>query len=403
MRGEHHEQPDPGGAYERLHLTGPEFGGDEEGNNGLSNHGPMAMEVLVRRGHELDVPRWVDAYVPRLEELPRGSARITDENWRDALGDGRRIGDWTEFFTRQVAERPWREVLATWWPRLLHGIAAGATHGVIRVGHAVRTLLTGDECPAAVTELAHGLAFWAGRLRSLPGAAAPAGGLDAAAALEALPQSTPRRCGTSPTRMAARCCWCTRRPRRTPCCTRCPPCHASCGRRACRPSGRPAPLPAYLPSTDCAISSMSLGQPDPHTRHFRSYRSLQRSIQIEGTATERHRVRPERGGVLAARNHPRCRWTGRPSSNTRTVVHIALAQNHRPRWLRTRGGAVSAPEATGLWPTVRMDSSHSRLTRLCGRCAWTSANPAPRSPDPRSQADAVAVEPPFSNSRVSLG
>lgn len=206
MRGEHHEQPDPGGAYERLHLTGPEFGGDEEGNNGLSNHGPMAMEVLVRRGHELDVPRWVDAYVPRLEELPRGSARITDENWRDALGDGRRIGDWTEFFTRQVAERPWREVLATWWPRLLHGIAAGATHGVIRVGHAVRTLLTGDECPAAVPELAHGLAFWAGRLRSLPGAAAPAGGLDAAAALEALPQSTPRRCGTSPTRMAARCC-----------------------------------------------------------------------------------------------------------------------------------------------------------------------------------------------------
>jgi hypothetical protein len=31
-----------------------------------------------------------------------------------------------------VAERPWREVLATWWPRLLHGIAAGATHGVIK-------------------------------------------------------------------------------------------------------------------------------------------------------------------------------------------------------------------------------------------------------------------------------
>jgi hypothetical protein len=160
------------------------------------------------------------------------------------------------------------------------------------------------------------------------------------------------------------------------------------------------PLPAYLPSTDCAISSMSLGQPDPHTRHFRSYRSLQRSIQIEGTATERHRVRPERGGVLAARNHPRCRWTGRPSSNTRTVVvHIALAQDHRER----EGRRLAPPKPTGLWPTVRMGSGHSRLTRLCGRCTWTSANPAPRSPDPRSQADAVAVEPPFSNSRVSLG
>jgi len=174
-------------AYERLHLTGPEFGGDEEGNNGLSNHGPMAVEVLVRRGHELEVPRWVDAYLPRLEDLPRASDRITDESWRDALGNGRRVGDWTAFFTRQVTERPWREVLATWWPRLLPGIAAGATHGVIRVGHVVRTLLTGTESPAAVTELAHGLAFWAGRWRTVPGVAVPAGRLDAAAALEAVP------------------------------------------------------------------------------------------------------------------------------------------------------------------------------------------------------------------------
>lgn len=174
-------------AYGRLHLTGPEFGGDEEGNNGLSNHGPMAVEVLVRRGHELDVPRWVDGYVPRLEELPGPSDRITEESWRDALGDGRRIGDWTAFFTAQVREGPWRELLATWWPRLLPGIAAGATHGVIRVGHAARTLLAGGESPATVTELAHGLAFWAGRWVPLPGLAAPAGGLDPATALEAVP------------------------------------------------------------------------------------------------------------------------------------------------------------------------------------------------------------------------
>ncbi len=174
-------------AYERLHRTGPEFGGDEEGNNGLSNHGPMAAEVLVRRGHDLDVPHWVDAYLPRLEDLPKASDWITDETWRHALGNGRRIGDWTEFFTRQVTDCPWREVLTTWWPRLLPGIAAGATHGVIRVGHAVRTLLAGDERSAAVIELAHGLAFWAGRWRTIPGVAGPAGRLDAAAALEAVP------------------------------------------------------------------------------------------------------------------------------------------------------------------------------------------------------------------------
>jgi hypothetical protein len=31
-------------AYVRLHHWGPEFGGE----NGLSNHGPMAVEVLSR-------------------------------------------------------------------------------------------------------------------------------------------------------------------------------------------------------------------------------------------------------------------------------------------------------------------------------------------------------------------
>jgi len=44
-------------AYERLHATGPEWGGN------LSNHGPMAAEVLARRGHAADVHGWVDAYL----------------------------------------------------------------------------------------------------------------------------------------------------------------------------------------------------------------------------------------------------------------------------------------------------------------------------------------------------
>ncbi|MGH8824812.1 MAG: questin oxidase family protein [Jiangellaceae bacterium] len=180
-------------AYERLHVTGPEYGGDEEGDNGLSNHGPMAVEVLVRRGHEVDVPRWVDAYMPRLEDLPDPRDRITDETWRDALGTGRRVGDWTAYFAGQMTERPWRDVLTTWWPRLLPGISAGATHGVIRVGHAVRTLLTGNEGHAAQTELAHGLAFWAARWRSVPGVTGPAGTLDAAAALEAVPHLSVQR------------------------------------------------------------------------------------------------------------------------------------------------------------------------------------------------------------------
>ena len=126
-------------AYERLHATGPEFDG------WLSNHGPMAAEAMVRHGHADSVNRWLDGYMRRLEEFPRGTAAI-GEDWRDALGDPRRVADWTAYFRREVTGQPWRRVLGTWWPRLLPGVAAAATHGVIRVGHAARALLAdGDD------------------------------------------------------------------------------------------------------------------------------------------------------------------------------------------------------------------------------------------------------------------
>lgn len=176
-------------AYDRLHRSGPEFGGDEEGNHGLTNHGPMAAEVIVRRGLDLRLDVWLDQYVDRLTDLPAASERIVD--WRTALGDGRRIGDWSAFFRAEVRTGPWRDVLATWWARLLPGIAAGSTHGVIRVGHAVRTL-SADTSDQALDELAHGLAFWAARSRPVPGASAPAGTLDPASALDALPRLADR-------------------------------------------------------------------------------------------------------------------------------------------------------------------------------------------------------------------
>lgn len=174
-------------AYERLRDTGPEFGGDEEGNHGLTNHGPMAAEVVIRRGLDLRLDRWLDDYIGRLTGLPAPSLRITGANWRAALGDHRRIADWTAFFRAEVRTRPWRETLATWWPRLLPGIAAGATHGVIRVGHVVRTLRATAPDEPALDELANGLAFWAARSRTLPGGAARPGTLSPAEALDALP------------------------------------------------------------------------------------------------------------------------------------------------------------------------------------------------------------------------
>lgn len=175
-------------AYERLHRMGPEYGGDADGNNGLTNHGPMAAEVLARRGHEDRIARWVDSYVPRLVELPKPKRPIGATEWRHALGDAGRLGDWVAWFNRELTEAPWRHVLAQWWPRLLPGIAAGATHGAIRVGHAVRNLTGPTPAPSAISELAQGMAFWAARSRPVPATREPVGTLSAARALDGVPR-----------------------------------------------------------------------------------------------------------------------------------------------------------------------------------------------------------------------
>ncbi|WP_052864664.1 questin oxidase family protein [Streptomyces niger] len=156
-------------ALQRLHTHGPEFHGY------LSNHGPMAVEALVRHGRADSVHRWLDAYETQLEDRPRADSAVTDANWREALGDPRRVTDWTAYMGRQLDDRPWREVLAEWWPRLLPGIAGAATHPVIRVGHAVRTLTEDGEEEPRVAELAHALGYWAARHLPLGDVPAPAG------------------------------------------------------------------------------------------------------------------------------------------------------------------------------------------------------------------------------------
>jgi hypothetical protein len=175
-------------AYERFHTTGPEF------NGGLSNHGPMAVEAMTRHGHAGDVHAWIDWYQDRLEDQPRGLTPVTREDWREALGDPKRLGDWRTFMLHESRERPWRELLVEWWPRLLPGIIAGATHGVIRVGHSVRALLEEEAALAApdhgdvavvsgprVAEFAHAVAYWAARWTPLETNSANADSADAGA------------------------------------------------------------------------------------------------------------------------------------------------------------------------------------------------------------------------------
>lgn len=168
-------------ALDRLSRTGPEFRG------GLSNHGPMVAEALVRLGCADAVEHWVDGYLTQLDEPARPSDRIAADGWRAALGDYRRVGDWHAHFTDQLADAPWRDVLARWWPRLTPGLIAGATHGVIRTSQAIRGLADDEDNPQRLAELASGLAYWAARYVELPAAQPPAGQMSPAEALTALP------------------------------------------------------------------------------------------------------------------------------------------------------------------------------------------------------------------------
>ncbi|MFE0033583.1 questin oxidase family protein [[Kitasatospora] papulosa] len=190
-------------ALQRLHASGPERLGR------LTNHAPMAVEALAARGQGAAVHRWLDLYASRLEEFPAAVEPITDADWRSALGDPRRAADWIARFGRELGERPWRDVLALWWPRLLPGMYGGSTHPVIRVGHAVRTLLadrradgsTGGITEPRLTELAHALGYWAARhhpvadLVPVPGAADAAAALDAVVPLDVREGGFPARLG----------------------------------------------------------------------------------------------------------------------------------------------------------------------------------------------------------------
>lgn len=155
-------------ALERLWEVGFEFGPD------FAVHAPMVAETLATLGHRDTVPSWIKIntrrrqyYAPpsAVEALPEDA----DAARQAALGDYRRVTDWTQYFDRRLAERPWREVLVDWWPQLMEGAFSAFTHGLIRTAHAVRALTVAPEpSTLQLNELARGLAYWAARYRTVP-------------------------------------------------------------------------------------------------------------------------------------------------------------------------------------------------------------------------------------------
>ena len=167
--------------------------------NGLTSHAPMAAEALCALGRADAVIPWVERYRRGMLPRPPAHARITPERWREALAQEHRFTDWSGFFEEELRDGPWRTVLARWVDRLAPGICASATHGVIRVGHAARSL-DESESPRRIRELADALASWASTYQELPGnegtAARRTGSLDAIKAVAVVPAELRRFSGT---------------------------------------------------------------------------------------------------------------------------------------------------------------------------------------------------------------
>jgi len=113
-------------ALEMFARTGPEYGG------GLANHGPMAAEALITLGRSDAVIPWVERYKRNLQDPPGARRPISSEDWREALGDISRVGDWIAFFNREMKAASWRSVLGQWLPRLAPGLVAAGVYGFLQ-------------------------------------------------------------------------------------------------------------------------------------------------------------------------------------------------------------------------------------------------------------------------------
>jgi len=168
-------------ALDELEAYGPDL------RNGFTSHAPMVVEALTALGRPEAVLPWLELYRPGLLPRPAPRELIAPAAWREALGCSERTADWMQLMRRELAEAPWPAVLARWTTRLAPAFCASATHGVLRVAHATRSLAR-RETPQRLRELGDALGAWAAEYQTLP---APAerrrGRLAATDAIAAVP------------------------------------------------------------------------------------------------------------------------------------------------------------------------------------------------------------------------
>jgi hypothetical protein len=136
-------------------------------SNGFTNHAPMVSEALSAMGRADAVMPWLEKNWPlRGALMPRARAAHEIADWKAALGNGDAAA-WSLFFAHEMQDARWQDVVARWTARLAPGIGAGAAHGAIRVGHAVRSLAE-RQTPERLREVGDAFGYWASCYETLP-------------------------------------------------------------------------------------------------------------------------------------------------------------------------------------------------------------------------------------------
>ena len=129
----------------------------------LANHLPMVLEAISRLGAS---PERLSDYARYYIETnkvpfpPRARERIDRSNWLSTLGDRSRESDYRDFFAEEVSRLGGREAIRSYVPVLQGGVAASATHGLMRLAYSV---LRDDEVETGIA-----LGYWAATYLALP-------------------------------------------------------------------------------------------------------------------------------------------------------------------------------------------------------------------------------------------
>jgi hypothetical protein len=128
----------------------------------LANHLRMALVALHRMGASGDrLEAYCDIYHKQngLVPAPEPIGAITRDNWREFFGQREREADYRTFFAGEVARLGATPAALLYLPELIPGMAASATHALMRMAYA--TMTDSDE------ETGVSLAYWAATYLSL--------------------------------------------------------------------------------------------------------------------------------------------------------------------------------------------------------------------------------------------